>query len=522
MVERWFLPTVSEILLPDGAQTSDGPGAARQRWRCAMEALGQLLERQVTAADRDWHVAQGGAQDPDPPLHGLVMMGPSPLFHQPLLRSRFSHWTFSGTPGRKFWQLPAHPAPCGDRAAAPGTPGRSLALLPMDPLLGESFCLALTAQFSVLLVLRDRGEQPAFQFSFDPTAIARALQALRGRVALNNRSHLDRLDVLLHQFAPVDPHYALVMEFGQLLLQAVPGSAPQPRRSPQGSCQRPLDLARLSRAAIAVPRRDRAGRPPSKPHEATAAAPNGINETGSSPALDVQLLEAIAHGVRTPLATIRTLTRLMMKRRSLTADLRPFLEKIDLACTDQIERFDLIFKAVEMATTNDSPRPPLAPTPLAQIFQHGIPRWQRQARQHNLDLKVELPSQLPMVQTDSALLDRMLTQLIEDLTRGLTAGSAIAMRVSMAGSQLKLQLHCQAVATAMPLGMAAGQQRTRSIGQVLTFQPETGNLGLNLKVTKNLFQSIGGKLIVRQRPEMGEVVTIFLPLERAPGHCYGG
>jgi signal transduction histidine kinase len=45
------------------------------------------------------------------------------------------------------------------------------------------------------------------------------------------------------------------------------------------------------------------------------------------------------------------------------------------------------------------------------------------------------------------------------------------------------------------------------------FQPETGNLSLSMAVTKNLFQALGGKLIVKQRPHQGEILTIFLPLE---------
>jgi signal transduction histidine kinase len=48
------------------------------------------------------------------------------------------------------------------------------------------------------------------------------------------------------------------------------------------------------------------------------------------------------------------------------------------------------------------------------------------------------------------------------------------------------------------------------------FQPETGSLSLNLAVTKNLFQVLGGKLIVRHRPQQGEELTIFLPLEKSP------
>jgi hypothetical protein len=49
----------------------------------------------------------------------------------------------------------------------------------------------------------------------------------------------------------------------------------------------------------------------------------------------------------------------------------------------------------------------------------------------------------------------------------------------------------------------------KSLGQLLMFQPETGSLSLNLSVTKHLFQALGGKLIVRQRPQEGEVMTIF-------------
>jgi len=52
----------------------------------------------------------------------------------------------------------------------------------------------------------------------------------------------------------------------------------------------------------------------------------------------------------------------------------------------------------------------------------------------------------------------------------------------------------------------------KSLGQLLTFQPATGCLSLNLDATKNIFQALGGKLTVRQRQEQGKELTIFLPL----------
>jgi hypothetical protein len=101
----------------------------------------------------------------------------------------------------------------------------------------------------------------------------------------------------------------------------------------------------------------------------------------------------------------------------------------------------------------------------------------------------------------------MLAEIIENLARTLPAGSRIDMEAETAGSQLKVQLRYDA------MGAATRLESLKSIGQLLTFQPETGSFGLNLHVTKNLFQAIGGKLTIRQRPQRGEVMTIFLPLQ---------
>jgi hypothetical protein len=83
-----------------------------------------------------------------------------------------------------------------------------------------------------------------------------------------------------------------------------------------------------------------------------------------------------------------------------------------------------------------------------------------------------------------------------------------------AGHQLKLQLspqfHCQGT---NPARETITPPIRKALGQLLMFQPETGTISLNIAATKHLFQAIGGKLIVRQRQEYGEVLTIFLPLE---------
>jgi signal transduction histidine kinase len=240
---------------------------------------------------------------------------------------------------------------------------------------------------------------------------------------------------------------------------------------------------------------------------------------------DTELLQALAHEVRTPLTTIRTLTRLLLKRKDLNPDVIKRLEVIDRECTEQIDRFSLIFRAVELQTTETKQAlMPLAPISLAQVIQQNLTRWQQQASQYSHTLDILVPQKLPMVVTDPVMLDQALTGLIDRITHRLPPGSHIQVQVALAGHQLKLQFlsHPQATVTVSchkdknpkdgkaKIGFAPA---VRSIGQLLMFQPETGNLSLSLSVTKNLFQALGGKMTVREHPQEGEVLTIFLPLE---------
>jgi signal transduction histidine kinase len=233
----------------------------------------------------------------------------------------------------------------------------------------------------------------------------------------------------------------------------------------------------------------------------------------------MELLQAIAHEVRTPLSTIRTLTRLLLKRKDLSPDVLKRLDIIDQECTEQIDRFNLIFRAAELETcTTRPPLTSLAPISLAQVFQQNISRWQQLAAQRGLTLDVLLPQKLPKVVTDPSMFDQVLTGLVDRITQTLAPGSHIQVRVELAGHQLKLQFDSQSAADASPVGNAAVMGHAfvpplKSLGQLLMFQPETGSLSLSLAVTKNLFQALGGKLIVKQRPQQGEVLTIYLPLE---------
>jgi hypothetical protein len=482
-MRKWLLPTLWEILaseqagkVPQVPQSKKTQGSAEQQWQVAIAALQQLLKNQDLATQ------------------GLILTAPAPIFNDPELITSFSTAIFSQEIFNPFAWMPLQ---LPGQLDTPLPPDRqyNLSFLPGDPLAKEQFCLVFTPTFSLAIVLgiNEEGEKNLL-FSFAPEDTYSCWSILKPRILLANPQHFKVLENLLQQYPLVNPDYRLVMEFSQQLISLIPPPSKEPAP------------AKIEYKI---------------PHSETQIS-SQVPDTYQ--AIDVELLQALTHEVRTPLATIRTMTKLILKRRDLPPEVSRRLEMIDAECTEQINRMELIFKATELETqvVKDHGMN-LTAMSLSQVLHHSIPRWQKQAEKYNISLDVSVPQKLPNVVSNPAMLDQVLSGLIENFTRTLNAGSLIQVEVNLAGDRLKMQVQYQngqnnhqanqGDTNHKPnLNYMSFAPNFKSLGQLLMLQPETGSLSLNLNVTKNLFQALGGKLIVRQRPEQGEVMTIYLPL----------
>lgn len=499
--------TICESLTPGesfGSKPAAAPAAApvEQQWPSAIAAITELLIQTLQPT-----LAPGPRA-----IQGILLAGPVPCISDPAVATALDSWIFANKPVQEITgQLP--PAPASATSYSPQV--HAIPVLPGDPISTDQFCLILTPKFSfVAAVGNNLAGQPACQFSFAPEAVLRVWEMLRLRILLaRSAQDLERLEALVQQVAPREPPYQLVMQFSQLLLQAI--------GAPRGAATSPLPSAPLATPAWkAEPLATTVAAQPcrQRPDVEFPASLVGAVEHR----FDVELLQAIAHEVRTPLTTISTLIRLLLKRSDLPAEVLKRLETIHRECGEQIDRFGLIFRAMELEQ-NQAKQIPIAlgPVSLAQVFADNIPRWQNLAARRNLTLEVFLPPQLPTVVSDPTMLDQVLTGVIDRFAHSLSPGSQIQIEVSFAGEQLKLQVRSQS-----PARYSTTQKYSehlspfeqvavpvlKSVGQLLMLQPETGNLSLSLPVTKNLFQALGGKLTVRTLPQQGEILTIFLPL----------
>ncbi len=220
---------------------------------------------------------------------------------------------------------------------------------------------------------------------------------------------------------------------------------------------------------------------------------------------EVETIKAIAHEVKTPLTTIRTLVQSLLRRQDLISEVRNRLEKIDFECQDQISRFNLIFEIARL----DQQIIITKSTDLAKILRENLHIWQTQAQRRQLNLTMQILEPIPTINSNEELLTQLINSALDRIIRSLPANSHICLNMTISGSYIKLRFESEPQFEGNILIHEA-------VGQWLMLQPETGILSLSLTISKLLFRLIGGKLIIKTHPTAssfdGEIMNIFLPI----------
>jgi len=443
---------------------------------------------------RQWWAALATLQDdllPGPdPLRGLWLAAPLPALYEPELLRGLQGWVWA--PQQIGTLLPTPPLLPGGPAATSVSPAHGFHRLALreddgtDPML-----VLITPAVQVALALEGEEGGRRLLVRFDAPALSAALQLLDRRLQQDEPLQALRLREVLQELGPLHHDPDLAMRFWPRLAERLAAMAPSVTLQP---------LIRPPEAAA-------------EEAEASVRVEAGIEAAAQA---ELTLLEALTHEVRTPLATIRTLIRSLLRRRDLPPVVRERLEQIDGECSEQIDRFGLIFLAAELQRQPERSRPlsasELARTDLSQLLLQLEPLWQRQLARRDLVLSLAIDPDLPPVLSDPTRLETMLGGLIDRFSRSLASGSHVQLSLQPAGSRLKLQISSREPGR-RPGGERSGDGggQTDLVGPVLSWNPGTGSLQLSHQATQQLFHRLGGRLTERG----GSSLTVFFPV--APG-----
>ncbi|HTQ06697.1 MAG TPA: ATP-binding protein [Polyangiaceae bacterium] len=218
-----------------------------------------------------------------------------------------------------------------------------------------------------------------------------------------------------------------------------------------------------------------------------------------------ELLSAMSHDLRTPLASILTAGTTLLNPASTTDGVRrELLETI----VDETERLNRLVTDLLSVTRLESGRVELnkAPEALDELVYDVLARLS--SRLEGREVAVEAPDDLPFVAMDPVLVSQVLVNLIENVLRYTPAGSPLALRIVTTEHEVRLE-----VADRGP-GIPSEEHEKvfEKFYRGSLAKLKDGGSGLGLTICRAVARAHGGRIQIGNRPGGGTIVEFVLPV----------
>jgi two-component system sensor histidine kinase KdpD len=237
--------------------------------------------------------------------------------------------------------------------------------------------------------------------------------------------------------------------------------------------------------------------------EAEAAQAEATTQTD---ALRTALLRSVSHDLRTPLASIKASVSSLLQDDVHWSpdDVAEFLTTIDQE-SDRLNHLigNLLdmsrLQAGAVATTVR----PVAPEEIVALALRSLSHG-------GASVSVSLPSALPLVDTDGALVERALANVIDNAVGHNERSTPVRLDVGRAGDVLHLRV----------IDRGSGVPRADRDRLFEPFQQlddhHRGGVGLGLAVARGFVQAVGGTIDLEDTPGGGLTVDIGVPIATPP------
>ena len=208
-----------------------------------------------------------------------------------------------------------------------------------------------------------------------------------------------------------------------------------------------------------------------------------------------EVASAVAHGLRNPLAAIRSAAELALEGGS--EERRRLLGEI-IADTDRLEEWVRQYLSYARAEAAGSEALPLGPT-----LERCLAQVAAQCRRRGVEVVADLPPDLPACAAHPLLLDQVVAGLLANAVEAMPRGGRLRVAAGRAGDGRVLL----SVADTGP-GMTPAELEQ-------AFQPfrsrKPGGLGLGLPLARQIAHQLGGRLELASAPGAGTEARLLLP-----------
>jgi signal transduction histidine kinase len=218
-----------------------------------------------------------------------------------------------------------------------------------------------------------------------------------------------------------------------------------------------------------------------------------------------EMSAAVAHGLRNPLASLRAAAQFALKRPDSPAS----REQLS-AIIDEVDRLDRRITHL-LAFSRPAPFHPTREG-VTQLVEGVLPAFTQLLDQRKVELRLDLPADLPDVRVDPVQLDQTLIEIVSNALDAMPHGGRLGITgrrepVSSGGAEgIVLEISDTGIGIpdhAMP----------RITQPFFTTRPE--GTGLGLAIAKRYVEQNGGRLEITSQAGQGTTVRVRLPVAEA-------
>ncbi|ODT85745.1 MAG: two-component system sensor histidine kinase KdbD [Nitrosomonadales bacterium SCN 54-20] len=231
--------------------------------------------------------------------------------------------------------------------------------------------------------------------------------------------------------------------------------------------------------------------------------------TMESERLRNSLLSAISHDLRTPLTAITGIvSSLKEQEQDKGGERHP--ELIDALYEQSYRMNSLVTNLLDMARLHTGQLQLNKQWHmLEEVVGSAIRAMQYALKQHHV--QVHLPSDLPLLQFDAVLMERVVCNLLENASKYTPAGSHIVISAEKRGDDVWVSVADDG--PGLPTGM-----ETRIFDKFMRGEKESAKpgIGLGLSICRAIVEAHEGKIWANNLPVKGAIFTFSLPIGKPP------
>ena len=212
-----------------------------------------------------------------------------------------------------------------------------------------------------------------------------------------------------------------------------------------------------------------------------------------------EMAGAITHGIRNPLASIRTSAELCQD------DASPYVRE---AAADIMAEVDRLSEWVRQLLTYSEKEPArLEAVDLVSLLTASLKGFERDMQRSGTELNVNMDATLPQVQAERIRLSHALNSLLSNALEAMPNGGMLEVAANVATNAGMVQLRIRDSGVGIPR-----DQLPRIFAPFFTSKRK--GLGLGLPLVKRIVTRFGGSVSITSEPGQGSEVMVELPVYR--------